>query len=211
MYKTRQSTITLGASCLFGTKLELSANVRPWLEVAKSKTGPTPGGAGTDVTVATPVEEFYTLKLKDATATSNGESKFNVISLGDATKSLELAVELLDPAITAIVLDGTPPAGVAYADNKITSVPRTGGTTVEVKITSPQGVTASTLSSWFTVAETSPFTRTNPTDATGDQTFSLTVKDNVTDFTDAPIVLKSNIAGVDDVTVLVSPAAVATP
>lgn len=211
MYKTRQSTITLGASCPFGTKLELSANVRPWLEVAKSKTGPTPGGAGTDVTVATPVEEFYTLKLKDATATSNGESKFNVISLGDATKSLELAVELLDPAITAIVLDGTPPAGVAYADNKITSVPRTGGTTVEVKITSPQGVTASTLSSWFTVAETSPFTRTNPTDATGDQTFSLTVKDNVTDFTDAPIVLKSNIAGVDDVTVLVSPAAVATP
>lgn len=210
MYKTKQSSITLGASCPFGTKLELSANVRPWLEVAKSKTGPTPSGTPpTDVSVDTPVEEFYTLKLKDVTATSTAESKFSVISLGDAMKNLELTVELLDPAITAIALDGTPPAGVAYADNAITDVPRDAATTVKVKITSPQGVTASTLSSWFTVAETSTFTRANPNDATGDQTFTLTVKADVTDYTPAPIVLKSNIAGVDDVTILVSPAAVA--
>ena len=63
------------------------------------------------------------------------------------------------------------------------------------------------MSSWFTVAETAAFTRTNPTDATGTQTFTLTVKNSVTDFTAAPIVLKNNISGMEDVTVLVSPAA----
>lgn len=41
------------------------------------------------------------------------------------------------------------------------------------------------------------------------QTFTLTVKDAVTDFTAAPIVLKNNISGMEDVTVLVSAAAVA--
>ena len=78
-----------------------------------------------------------------------------------------------------------------------------------MKITSPQGVTASTLSSWFTIAETTAFARTAPTDATGSQTFTLTVKDAVTDFTAALIVLKNNISGMEDVTVLVSAAAVA--
>lgn len=115
-------------------------------------------------------------------------------------------MELLAPAITTIELTGAT-GGAAYADNKITDVPRTAAATVEVKVTSPQGVTASTLSSWFTVAETTAFTRTSPADATGSQVFTLTVKDAVTDFTAAPIVLKNNIAGMEDVTVLVSPAA----
>ena len=146
--------------------------------------------------------------LKDVTATSDVNSKFEIINLGDATQTLELTVELLDPAITTIELTGTT-GGAAYNNYKITDVPRTDGSTVEVKITSPQGVTASTLSSWFTIAETAAFTRTVPTDATGSQTFTLTVKDAVTDFTAAPIVLKNNISGMEDVTVLVSAAAVA--
>ena len=208
IYKTSKSRITLGASCPFGTKLVLP-NTLPWLEVSKATTGPIPSTSGTpdtDVSVATPVEEYYTLTLKDVTATSDVNSKFEIISLGDDTKKLELTVELLDPAITTIELTGTT-GGAAYADNKITDVPRTAATTVEVKVTSPQGVTAGTLSSWFTVEETSAFTRDNPTDATGHQTFTLTVKDSVTDFTAAPIVLKNNISGMEDVTVLVSPAA----
>lgn len=210
MYKTSKSSITLGASCPFGTKLVLN-NQLPWLEVSKSKSGPAPSTTGTpatDVSVSTPVEEYYTLMLKDVTATSDVNSKFEIINLGDATQKLELTVELLDPAITTIELTGTT-SGAAYNNYKITDVPRTDGSTVEVKITSPQGVTASTLSSWFTVAETAAFTRTAPTDATGSQTFTLTVKDAVTDFTAAPIVLKNNISGMEDVTVLVSAAAVA--
>ena len=210
MYKTSKSSITLGASCPFGTKLVLN-NQLPWLEVSKSKSGPAPSTTGTpatDVAVSTPVEEYYTLMLKDVTATSDVNSKFEIINLGDATQTLELTVELLDPAITTIELTGTT-GGAAYNNYKITDVPRTDGSTVEVKITSPQGVTASTLSSWFTVAETAAFTRTAPTDATGSQTFTLTVKDAVTDFTAAPIVLKNNISGMEDVTVLVSAAAVA--
>lgn len=207
LYKTDKSSITLGASCPFGTKLVLP-NTLPWLEISKNATGPTPSTTGTpdtDVSVTTPVEEYYTLTLKDVTATSDADSKFEIISLGDDSKKLELTVELLDPAITTIELTGAT-GGAAYADNKITDVPRTASATVEVKVTSPQGVTASTLSSWFTVAETATFTRDNPTDATGYQTFTLTVKDSVTDFTAAPIVLKNNIAGMEDVTVLVSPA-----
>ncbi|MEQ2733039.1 hypothetical protein AAAU94_07720 [Bacteroides cellulosilyticus] len=210
MYKTSKSSITLGASCPFGTKLVLN-NQLPWLEVSKSKSGPAPSTTGTpatDVSVSTPVEEYYTLMLKDVTATSDANSKFEIINLGDATQTLELTVELLDPAITTIELTGTT-SGAAYNNYKITDVPRTDGSTVEVKITSPQGVTASTLSSWFTIAETAAFTRTTPTDATGSQTFTLTVKDAVTDFTAAPIVLKNNISGMEDVTVLVSAAAVA--
>ena len=210
MYKTSKSSITLGASCPFGTKLVLN-NQLPWLEVSKSKSGPAPSTTGTpatDVSVSTPVEEYYTLMLKDVTATSDVNSKFEIINLGDATQKLELTVELLDPAITTIELTGTT-GGAAYNNYKITDVPRTDGSTVEVKITSPQGVTVSTLSSWFTIAETAAFTRTTPTDATGSQTFTLTVKDAVTDFTAAPIVLKNNISGMEDVTVLVSAAAVA--
>ena len=210
MYKTSKSSITLGASCPFGTKLVLN-NQLPWLEVSKSKSGPAPSTTGTpatDVSVSTPVEEYYTLMLKDVTATSDVNSKFEIINLGDATQTLELTVELLDPAITTIELTGTT-GGAAYNNYKITDVPRTDGSTVEVKITSPQGVTASTLSSWFTIAETTAFARTTPTDATGSQTFTLTVKDAVTDFTAAPIVLKNNISGMEDVTVLVSAAAVA--
>ena len=210
MYKTSKSSITLGASCPFGTKLVLN-NQLPWLEVSKSKSGPAPSTTGTpatDVSVSTPVEEYYTLMLKDVTATSDVNSKFEIINLGDATQKLELTVELLDPAIATIELTGTT-GGAAYNNYKITDVPRTDGSTVEVKITSPQGVTASTLSSWFTIAETAAFTRTAPTDATGSQTFTLTVKDAVTDFTAAPIVLKNNISGMEDVTVLVSAAAVA--
>ena len=210
MYKTSKSSITLGASCPFGTKLVLN-NQLPWLEVSKSKSGPAPSTTGTpatDVSVSTPVEEYYTLMLKDVTATSDVNSKFEIINLGDATQKLELTVELLDPAITTIELTGTT-GGAAYNNYKITDVPRTDGSTVEVKITSPQGVTASTLSSWFTIAETTAFARTTPTDATGSQTFTLTVKDAVTDFTAAPIVLKNNISGMEDVTVLVSAAAVA--
>lgn len=210
MYKTSKSSITLGASCPFGTKLVLN-NQLPWLEVSKSKSGPAPSTTGTpatDVSVSTPVEEYYTLMLKDVTAASDVNSKFEIINLGDATQKLELTVELLDPAITTIELTGTT-GGAAYNNYKITDVPRTDGSTVEVKITSPQGVTASTLSSWFTIAETAAFTRTAPTDATGSQTFTLTVKDAVTDFTAAPIVLKNNISGMEDVTVLVSAAAVA--
>uniref|UniRef100_UPI003FEF9C32 hypothetical protein n=1 Tax=Bacteroides cellulosilyticus TaxID=246787 RepID=UPI003FEF9C32 len=210
MYKTSKSSITLGASCPFGTKLVLN-NQLPWLEVSKSKSGPAPSTTGTpatDVSVSTPVEEYYTLMLKDVTATSDANSKFEIINLGDATQTLELTVELLDPAITTIELTGTT-GGAAYNNYKITDVPRTDGSTVEVKITSPQGVTASMLSSWFTIAETAAFTRTAPTDATGSQTFTLTVKDAVTDFTAAPIVLKNNISGMEDVTVLVSAAAVA--
>lgn len=208
LYKTGKSSITLGASCPFGTKLVLP-NTLPWLEVSKNTTGPTPSATGTpdtDVPVTTPVEEYYTLTLKDVTATSDANSKFEIISLGDDSKKLELTVELLDPAITTIELTGAT-GGAAYADNKITDVPRTAAATVEVKVTSPQGVTASTLSSWFTVTETTAFTRTSPADATGSQVFTLTVKDAVTDFTAAPIVLKNNIAGMEDVTVLVSPAA----
>ena len=208
LYKTDKSSITLGASCPFGTKLVLP-NTLPWLEISKNTTGPTPSTTGTpdtDVPVTTPVEEYYTLTLKDVTATSDADSKFEIISLGDDSKKLELTVELLDPAITTIELTGAT-GGAAYADNKITDVPRTAAATVEVKVTSPQGVTASTLSSWFTVTETTAFTRTSPADATGSQVFTLTVKDAVTDFTAAPIVLKNNIAGMEDVTVLVSPAA----
>lgn len=210
MYKTNKSSITLGASCPFGTKLVL-ANTLPWLEVSKSDKGTVSSGSGaaTDAHATTPVEEFYTLMLKDVTATSGADSKFEIISLGDDTKKLELTVELLDPAITVIEL--TTPAGATYADNKITDVPRDAATAVVVKITSPQGVTASTLSSWFTVAATDDFSKTNPTDATGTQTFTLTVKADVTDFTPAPIVLKNNISGAEDVTVLVSPAAVVAP
>ena len=213
MYKTNKSSITLGASCPFGTKLVL-ANTLPWLEVSKSDKGTVSSSTGvpdTDVHATTPVEEFYTLMLKDVTATSGVDSKFEIISLGDDTKKLELTVELLDPAITAIELTGTVPVGAAYSDNAITGVPRDAATAVVVKITSPQGVTASTLSSWFTVEETDAFTRTDPGDATGTQTFTLTVKTDVTDFTAAPIVLKNNISGAGDVTVLVSPAAVVVP
>ena len=208
LYKTSKSSITLGTSCPFGTKLVLSNNL-PWLEVAKATTGPASSGSGTpatDVHATTPVEEFYTLKLKDTGATSSADSKFEIINLGDDTKKVELTVELLDPAITTIELTGTT-NGATYNDFKITNVPRTAAGTLEVKVTSPQGVTASTLSSWFTIAETTTFTRAQPTDATGSQTFTLTVKDAVTDFTPAPIVLKNNISGMEDVTVLVSPAA----
>ena len=184
LYKTSKSSITLGTSCPFGTKLVLSNNL-PWLEVAKATTGPASSGSGTpatDVHATTPVEEFYTLKLKDTGATSSADSKFEIINLGDDTKKVELTVELLDPAITTIELTGTT-NGATYNDFKITNVPRTAAGTLEVKVTSPQGVTASTLSSWFTIAETTTFTRAQPTDATGSQTFTLTVKDAVTDFT----------------------------
>ena len=213
MYKTNKSSITLGASCPFGTKLVLP-NTLPWLEVSKATTGPASSSTGapaTDVHATTPVEEFYTLMLKDVTATSDANSKFEIISLGDDAKKLELTVELLDPAIKPAELTGTVPGGATCTDNAITGVPRDAATAVEVKITSPQGVTASTLSSWFTVAETATFTKADPTDATGTQTFTLTVKADVTDFTAAPIVLKNNISGAEDVTVLVSPAAVVAP
>lgn len=209
LYKSGKSSITLGASCPFGTKLELS-NSLPWLEVSKSATGPTPSTTGTpatDVPANTPVEEYYTLTLKDTTVTSSSDSKFDVVNLRDNAKKLELTVVLLDPAITAIELTGTP-GTASYAAHKITGVPRTDGTTVEVKITSPQGVTAGTLSSWFTVVETAAFSRGASTDATGTQTFTLTVNASATDFTPAPIVLKNNISGLEDVTVLVSPAAI---
>lgn len=205
MYKTNKSSITLGASCPFGTKLVL-ANTLPWLEVSKSNKGTVSNesGADTDVHATTPVEEFYTLTLKDVTATSSdADSKFEIISLGDNDKKLGLTVDLLDPAITNIELTGA--TGATYTDYTITDVPSTAGTTVEVKITSPKGVTASTLSSWFSVTETTAF---DPN--TGTQTFTLTVKD-ASDFTPAPIVLKNNISGAEDVTVLVSPAPVAAP
>ena len=212
MYKTNKSSITLGVSCPFGTKLVLPGTM-PWLEVSKSNKGTvssTTGIPDTDVHATTPVEEFYTLMLKDVTATSGVGNQFNISNSIDDSEYLTLTVDLLDPAITNIELTGTV-TGATYADNKITDVPRTAATAVEVKITSPQGVTASTLSSWFTVAGTTDFTRTNPTDATGSQTFTLTVKADVTDFTPAPIVLKNNISGAEDVTVLVSPAAVVAP
>lgn len=207
LYKTSKSSITLGTSCPFGTKLVLS-NSLPWLEVAKAATGTASSGTGpaTDVHATTPVEEFYTLKLKDTGATSGSDSKFEIINLGNASKKQELTVELLDPAITTIELTGST-GGAAYSDFKITDMPRTAAGNLEVKVTSPQGVTASTLSSWFTIAETATFTRTGPTDLTGTQTFTLTVKNAVTDFTPAPIVLKNKISGMEDVTVLVSPAA----
>lgn len=128
MYKTDKSSITLGASCPFGTKLILN-NQLPWLEVSKSKSGPAPSTTGTpatDVPVDTPVEEYYTLMLKDVTATSDANSKFEIINLGDASKTVELTVELLDPAITTIELTGTP-AQPLNNDYKITVMPRTNG------------------------------------------------------------------------------------
>lgn len=66
--------------------------------------------------------------LKDVTATSDANSKFEIINLGDASKTVELTVELLDPAITTIELTGTP-GTAAYNDYKITDVPRTNGST----------------------------------------------------------------------------------
>ena len=205
MYKTNKSSITLGASCPFGTKLVLSAAL-PWLEVLKAATGPASSASNaTDVHCDTPVEEFYTLMLKDVNATSDENSKFEIINLGSDDQKLELTVELLDPAIGNIELVNAA-TGIALSDNKLTGVPQTAATEVELKITSPQGVTASTLSSWFTIEVKDAFSRGDEGDATGTQTFTLKVKDQVSDFTPAPIVLKNNIAGADDVTVLVTSA-----
>lgn len=209
VYKASRSSITLGVSCPFGTTL---TNTLTWLEVDKATTGPVPAnGTAPNVQVSTPVGEYYTLTLKDLTTTdTSGDVKIK--NTQDDAKELALSLELKDPAISALaVADGTT-TGVTYNNNltapKITAVSRTGGQTFTLTVTSPEGVAASTLASWYEVAETTTFTRATPTEATGTQVFTITIKNGVTDFTTAPIILKNLIRGVSDLTVQVVAAAV---
>lgn len=209
VYKASRSSITLGASCPFGTTL---AHTLTWLEVDKATTGPVPAnGTLPNVQASTPVGEYYTLTLKDLT-TAETSGNVTIKNAQDDTKELALTLELKDPAITALaVAAGTMTAPTYNSDltaPKITGVSRTGAETFTLTVTSPEGVAASTLASWYDVAETTAFTRTSPTDATGTQVFTITIKTGVTDFTSAPIILKNLIRGVSDLTVQVVAAAI---
>ena len=207
LYKASKSNIVLGASCPFGTTVE---NTLDWLAVDKSPTEPgtRTALAPQDVTVDTPVAEYYTFTLKDVNATSDPDSKIKLINAQDATKFAEVAVALLSPDVTDIaVAEPSAPALASGAtldagNRKITGVSRMGGRTFTITITSPEGVTASTLASWYTVADNTDF---NPT--SGQQTFTVTVRNDVGDFTAAPIIFKNKIQGADDYTVTVEAAA----
>ena len=204
VYKASRSSITLGASCPFGTTL---AHTLTWLEVDKATTGPVPAnGTLPNVQVSTPVGEYYTLTLKDLTTTDNS-GNVTIKNMQDDTQELALTLELKDPAITALAVAAGTMTAPTYNNDlaapKITGVSRTGNETFTLTVTSPEGVTANTLASWYDVAETTPFNRADPADATGTQVFTITIKTGVTDFTSAPVILKNQIRGVSDLTVQV--------
>lgn len=208
LYKASKSNIVLGASCPFGTTVE---NRLAWLAVEKSATAPTTRAAlaPQDVTLTTPVAEYYTFTLKDVNAKSDADSKIKLINAQDNMKFAEVTVELLSPDVTNIaVAEPTGPALASGAkldgNNKITGVSRMGGRSFTITLTSPEGMTSSTLASWYTVADNNDF---NPT--TGEQTFTVSVRNDVGDFTPAPIIFKNKIQGADDYIVTVE--AVAAP
>lgn len=210
LYKASKSNLVLGASCPFGTTVE---NKLSWLSVEKSATAPATRAAlaPQDIDVTTPVAEYYTFTLKDVNATSDADSKIKLINAKDKDKFAELTVVLLDPKVTDVAIAelGTPGALASGATldagkKKITNVSRMGDRAFTITITSPEGVTASTLASWYTVTDNNDF---DP--GTGKQTFTVTVRKDVGDFTAAPIIFKNNIQGADDYTVTVE--AVAAP
>lgn len=209
LYKAEKSNIVLGASCPFGTTVE---NRLAWLAVEKNTTAPATRTALSpqDVTVTTPVAEYYTFTLKDVNATSDIDSKIKLINAKDDTKYAEVTVELISPDVTDIaVAEPVPPALASGAtldavNQKISGISRMGGRKFTITLTSPEGVTASTLASWYTVADNNDF---NPT--TGEQTFTVTVRNDVGDFTPAPVIFKNKIQGADDYTVTLE--AVAAP
>lgn len=203
LYKASKSHIVLGASCPFGTTVE---NKLAWLAVEKSATAPATRAALSpqDVTVTTPVAEYYTFTLKDVNAVSDADSKIKLINAKDDTKFAEVLVELISPEVTDIAVAELAAPALASgatldkANKKITGVSRMGGRGFTITITSPEGVTATTLASWYTVASNNDF---DP--ATGRQTFTVTVRNDVGDFTPAPIIFKNKIQGADDYTVTV--------
>lgn len=209
LYKASKSNIVLGASCPFGTAVE---NRLSWLAVEKSATAPATRAAlnPQDVIATTPVAEYYTFTLKDVNATSDADSKIKLINTKDDTKYAEVAVELISPDVTNIA--AAEPAAPALAsgatldalNKKITGVSRMGGRNFTITIISPEGVTASTLASWYTITDNNDFDSTS-----GEQTFTVTVRNDVGDFTPAPIIFKNKIQGADDYTVTIE--AVAAP
>ena len=203
LYKASKSNLVLGASCPFGTTIE---NKLPWLAVEKSATAPATRAAldPQDINVTTPVAEYYTFTLKDVNATSGPESKIKLINAKDDTKYATMAVELISPDVQDIAVKETDAPALASGatlddtKHKITGVSRMGGRSFTITITSPEGVTASTLASWYTVTDNNDF---NSTDGT--QTFTVTVRNDVGDFTAAPVIFKNKIQGADDYTVTV--------
>lgn len=209
LYKASKSNIVLGTSCPFGTTVE---NKLDWLAVEKGSTVPATRAAlnPQDVTVTSPVAEYYTFTLKDVNATSGLDSKIKLINAQDDTKFAEVAVELLSPDVTniAVAEPGAPAlasgATLDIGNKKITGVSRMGGRSFIVTITSPEGMTASTLASWYTVTDNNDFDSTS-----GEQTFTVTVRNDVGDFTAAPVIFKNKIQGADDYTVTVEAVAAA--
>lgn len=203
LYKAEQSSIVLGASCPFGTLVD---NKLDWLAVEKQPTTRALGAADVDVT--TPVAEHYTFRLKDVNATSDADSKIKLINKQDDTKFAEILVVLADPKVTDVaVAELVAPALASGATldvgkQKITGVSRMGGRAFTVTITSPEGVTASTLASWYSVTDNNDYNPTN-----GTQTFTVTVHNDVGDYTSAPIIFKNKIQGAEDYMVTVEAAA----
>lgn len=203
LYKAEQSSIVLGASCPFGTLVE---NKLDWLAVEKQPTTRALGAVDVDLT--TPVAEHYTFRLKDVNATSDPDSKIKLINKQDAAKFAEILVELADPKVTDVaVAELAAPALASGATldagkQKITGVSRMGGRGFTVTITSPEGVTASTLASWYSVTDNNDYDVT-----AGTQTFTVTVRNDVGDYTSAPIIFKNKIQGAEDYTVTVEAAA----
>ena len=206
LYKASKSSLVLGTSCPFGTTIE---NTLSWLSVDKSATAPATRALNPqDVNVDTPVAEYYTFTLKDVNATSAPDSKIKLMNAKDNTKYADVTVALLPPDVTDIAVANLAAPALASGatldkDNrKITGVSRMSGRSFTITITSPEGVTATTLASWYTVAPGIAFDGT-----TGTQTFTVTVSNDVIDFTPAPIIFKNKIQGADDYTVTVEAAA----
>lgn len=203
MYKTAGSSIVLGVSCPFGTTAELTGTDAAKLKLTKVTKAVNARGAR--VAEATPVGEYYTLTVEDITAAN---CSIKILNAKNPDLEIEIPVTFKEAVIGTIAVAGGDASGASYSDNVLSDVPRTASETVKLTVTSPKGVTASTISSWYTV-ETGAFS-TGVGGADGTQDITITVLDK-TDFPDTPLVLKNKIAGGKAVTINVKAAAAVAP
>ena len=203
MYKTAGSSIVLGVSCPFGTTAELTGADAAKLKLTKVTKAV--NARGVRSAEATPVGEYYTLTVEDITAAN---CSIKILNAKNPDLEIEIPVTFKEAAIGTIELAGGDVSGASYSDNVLSDVPRTATETVKLTVTSPKGVTASTISSWYTV-ETGAFSA-GVGGADGTQDITITVLDK-TDFPDTPLVLKNKIAGGKAVTINVKAAAAVAP
>ena len=215
MYKTVGSSLELGVSCPFGTTAELTGDDASKLELTKRTTAAanargvraledTPAEGDTPADAA-PVGEYYTLTVKDITAAN---CSIKIVNAQNPDLAIEIPITFKEAAIGTITLSAGDSSGATYSDNVLSNVPRTNASTVKLTVPSQKGVTASTISSWYSVA-TGTFTA-GADGADGTQEITITVADK-TDFPDTPLVLKNKIAGGADVTITVKAAAAVAP